>query len=362
MMIDQRRDPTLSVRGLRITLKRTGKDLVRGVSFDVQPGKVLALVGESGSGKTMIGRSILRLLPDGIATTAGDLLYRGSSILQMPPQQIRKLRGRSIGMVFQEPLVSLNPAMRIGKQMAEALRLHTDMKADEVRQRSIAMLRRIHIADPEGCLDAVPHQFSGGMRQRIMLASVMLLKPDLLIADEPTTALDTLSQLEVLQTMMELTRDAGTAVLLITHNLGLVEKYADDVVVLREGELIEAGPTATVLDKPASDYTCRLIDSVPRLAPRKDDVETTSEPILEAHRISVSFGNAASLLGRRMRKRVLNEVSLTIRKGETVAVVGGSGSSTRDRTSRSCRTAPCAVSAAPARSCSRIRFRRSIRA
>jgi peptide/nickel transport system ATP-binding protein len=327
MMIGQQKpEPTLSVHSLRIALESTSKDLVKDVSFDVQPGKVLALVGESGSGKTMIGRSILRLLPNGIATTAGDLFYRGESILRMSPERVRSLRGKNIGMVFQEPLVSLNPAMRIGEQMAEALRLHTDMSAGEIRRRSVEMLRRIRIADPEGCLEAFPHQFSGGMRQRIMLASVMLLRPDLLIADEPTTALDTLSQLEVLQTMIELTQDVGTSVLLVTHNLGLVEKYADDVVVLREGEVVEAGPTERIMTRPASDYTRRLIESVPHLAARGDSAQVAAEPILEARKISLSFEDSARPFGRRTRKRVLNEVSLTIHRGETVAVVGGSGS------------------------------------
>jgi peptide/nickel transport system ATP-binding protein len=296
------------------------------VSFDVAPGKVLALVGESGSGKTMIGRSILKLLPEGIAPTSGEIYYKDEPVSRMAAGRMRKLRGGSIGMVFQEPLVSLNPAMRIGRQMAEAMKLHTDLDDDEIRRRSIEMLRRIHITDPEECLKAFPHQFSGGMRQRIMLASVMLLKPDLLIADEPTTALDTLSQLEVLQTMVELTRDFGTSVLLITHNLGLVAKYAQDVVVLRQGKVVETGPTEMILGSPARDYTRRLIESVPTLSAAHDEAKTVGEPILEARDIHLSFDQGAGLLTQRARKLALKGVSLSVRKGEIVALVGGSGS------------------------------------
>ncbi|WP_261397862.1 dipeptide ABC transporter ATP-binding protein [Maritimibacter alkaliphilus] len=315
----------LSIRDLRIAVNR-GPELVKGVSFDVAPGKVLALVGESGSGKTMIGRSILRLLPDVIAPTAGEILYNGESLVTAPDRRMRDLRGGSIGMVFQEPLVSLNPAMKIGTQMAEGMRLHTDLGEAEIRKRSIDMLRRIRITDPEGCLEAYPHQFSGGMRQRIMLASVMLLKPGLLIADEPTTALDTLSQLEVLETMIELARDQGTSVLLITHNLGLVAKYADDVVVLRQGETVERGSTARILAAPQEDYTRRLLDSVPTLETESARGQDLGEVVLEAEKVELSFGQGRTLLTAKPRKKVLKGVSLAVRKGEIVAVVGGSGS------------------------------------
>ena len=325
-MSGQTSSSMLSVQDLCIGLTNANKELVKGVSFDVAPGRILALVGESGSGKTMIGRSILRLLPEGIAPTSGGIYFKGELITQMSTARMRQLRGGSIGMVFQEPLVSLNPAIRIGKQMAEALELHTDMTAEEIRKRSIEMLRRIQIADPEACLDAFPHQFSGGMRQRIMLASVMLLKPELLIADEPTTALDTLSQLEVIETMVELTRDFGTSVLLITHNLGLVAKYAHDVVVLREGEVVEAGTTDAILTRPTHDYTLRLVESVPSLSDTHDQPKPVGDPVIEARNISLSFHQGTSLFGERVKKSVLKDVSLTIGKGEIVAIVGGSGS------------------------------------
>jgi peptide/nickel transport system ATP-binding protein len=315
----------LSIRDLGIGLDR-GRDLVTGVSFDVRPGKVMALVGESGSGKTMIGRSVLRLLPDGISPNAGDILYNGESLIAASDNRMRDLRGGSIGMVFQEPLVSLNPAMKIGTQMAEGMRIHTDLSEAEIRHESIEMLRRIRITDPEACLESYPHRFSGGMRQRIMLASVMLLKPGLLIADEPTTALDTLSQLDVLETMIGLAQGQGTSILLITHNLGLVARYADDVIVLQDGETVEAGPAETLLKAPQKAYTRKLLDSVPTLQAGSAPVPEGGDTVLEARNVSLSFGQGFALFGARARKTVLRNVSLSVRHGEIVSVVGGSGS------------------------------------
>ena len=317
-------EPTLSIRDLDIGLT-SGMPLVRNVSFDIAPGQVMALVGESGSGKTLIGRAILRLLPEGIRQTAGRIRYQGMDLPGIGTQEMRRLRGARIGMVFQEPLVSLNPALRIGEQMAEGLRLHHRLSAAEIRERSIAMLRRIHIADPEGCLSSYPHQFSGGMRQRIMLASVMLLRPDLLIADEPTTALDTLSEREVLETMIELTREVGTSILLVTHNLGLVARYADETVVLRRGEVVERGRSAAILARPKQAYTRELVEALPQ-APAVARASPGGEAILEARDLRLSFAGGGRFGLRSVRKPVLRGVSVAIRKGETVAVVGASGS------------------------------------
>ncbi|MGK7867956.1 ATP-binding cassette domain-containing protein [Falsiroseomonas sp. E2-1-a20] len=187
---------------------------VQDVSFDLAPGEILALVGESGSGKTATARAVIGLLPPGLAMLGGSVTFDGTAL---HPGNLRPLRGPGIGMVFQEPMTSLNPALPIGVQMAEGLALHTKLRAAEITSACQAMLARVGIADPAACLRAFPHEFSGGMRQRIMLASVMLLRPKLLIADEPTTALDTLTQAEVLDLMVALTREQGSAVLLITH-------------------------------------------------------------------------------------------------------------------------------------------------
>jgi peptide/nickel transport system ATP-binding protein len=315
--------PRLSIRNLSIG--SSGSLFVRDVSFDVQPGQVLALVGESGSGKTLIGRSILRLLPENIRQRGGALQYHGRDLAELSVAEIRTLRGGRIGMVFQEPLVSLNPALTIGAQMAEGLRLHLKLQPEEIRRRCLEMLRRIEVPRPEQCLAAYPHQFSGGMRQRIMLASVMLLRPDLLIADEPTTALDTLSQRQVIETMLALTREVGTSVLLITHNLGLVAKYADKAVVLRQGEVVESGSADEVIRRPQHAYTRALVDALPR---RRTDVATVpvGEPLLVAQGLELSFRSAGRSLLRPKKIRILHGVSLTLHRGETVAVVGGSGS------------------------------------
>ncbi|MCC7275442.1 MAG: ABC transporter ATP-binding protein, partial [Alphaproteobacteria bacterium] len=221
--------PLLAVTDLTVAVR--DNVVVDQVSFALMPGEIMALVGESGSGKTMAARAVLDLLPPGVRRTGGRILFDGKDLTALPPAAMRALRGPGIGMVFQEPMVSLNPALSIGSQLAEGLELHRRLPREEVRRLCREMLARVQIADPDRCLGAYPHEFSGGMRQRIMLAAVMLLKPKLLLADEPTTALDTLTQREVLDLMVDLTRDNGTAVILITHNLGLVSRYAARAVV-----------------------------------------------------------------------------------------------------------------------------------
>jgi peptide/nickel transport system ATP-binding protein len=316
--------PLLSVQGL--TVHGPGaRPLVDGVSFDIRSGQVLALVGESGSGKTLAGRSVLRLLPPQVRQSGGTILFQGHDIGRLAPAAMRALRGRAIGMVFQEPMVSLNPAIRVGEQLCEALVLHERLGRGEARARAVEMLRRVRIADPEACLAAHPHQFSGGMRQRIMLASVMLLKPALLIADEPTTALDSLAQREVMEIMAELTRIEGTAVLLITHDLGLVARYADDVVVLEQGRRVEGGAVAQVLTAPREAYTRSLIEALPRRSDTPKPVRGAA-PLIEAGGLSVRYPGAAGWFSRRTEQLAVDGVSLAIRPGEVVAVVGGSGS------------------------------------
>jgi peptide/nickel transport system ATP-binding protein len=274
----------------------------------------------------MAARAILGLLPAGVLPTAGRVLVDGEDVLQAPPQRLRALRGATLGLVFQEPMVSLNPAMRIGAQLAEGMRLHTTLDAAEIEARCLAMLARVQIRDPKGCMAAYPHQFSGGMRQRIMLASVMLLKPKLLIADEPTTALDTLTQAEVLDLMVELAAEEGTAVLLITHNLGLVSRYAQRAVVLNKGVLVEAGEVQQVLRAPAHEYTRQLVGALPRRAPALVRVRAPV-PLIEARGLSVAYPDKALRWWRpRPARKVLDQVSLAVDAGETVAVVGGSGS------------------------------------
>jgi peptide/nickel transport system ATP-binding protein len=316
--------PILSVRDLRVGTA-TGFLAVDGISFDVAPGEVLAVVGESGSGKTATGRAIIGLLPPGLSVLSGDITFAGQPVRGDDVRLMRRLRGAEIGMVFQEPMVSLNPALTIGRQMAEGLALHRGITSAEIREASIRILARIGIADPEACLAAFPHEFSGGMRQRIMLASVMLLKPKLLIADEPTTALDTLTQAEVLALMLELTRENGTAILMITHNLGLVAKHADRAIVMKKGVIVEEGEARRLLAAPAHPYTQDLVAALPRRGAAR--VGTDSRPpVIEAQGLKVTFPGRRRFLTRGRSVEAVRGVDLMVREGEVVALVGGSGS------------------------------------
>jgi peptide/nickel transport system ATP-binding protein len=314
----------LAVESLRLAVADR-QPILDDVSFTVGRGEVLALVGESGSGKTMAARAVLRLLPAGVRQEGGRILLEGEDLSALPPARLRRVRGAQVGMIFQEPMVSLNPALTIGAQMAEGLRLHERLPAREIRARCLAMLRRVEIADPERCFAAFPHEFSGGMRQRIMIASVMLLRPKLLIADEPTTALDTLTQREVLDLMAELTRDFGTSVLLITHNLGLVARYAQRAVVLQRGRLVEAGSAAQILANPREAYTRQLIEALPRRGAARGAARA-GDPLIAAEALAVRYPGRRRLFGTRPGLIALDGVSIEVRTGETVAVVGGSGS------------------------------------
>ena len=315
--------PTVAVEGL--SLQAGDLSILRNLSFTVAPGEFLAIVGESGSGKTMAARALIRLLPQGVRQTAGRIFLEGREITALSNARFAPFRGPGLGMVFQEPMASLNPAMTIGAQMAEGLVRHFGLTAEEIRARCLEMVRRIGIAEPERCLKAYPHEFSGGMRQRIMLASVMLLRPKLLIADEPTTALDTLTQREVLDLMTELARDGGAAVLLITHNLGLVGRYAQRALVLEKGDLVEQGEARAILTSPREPYTRRLVEALPRRSTRPP-VPTDGAPLIAVRDLVVTHRSAASLFRARREMRAVDGVDLEIFPREAVAVVGGSGS------------------------------------
>ncbi|RWN63342.1 MAG: ABC transporter ATP-binding protein [Mesorhizobium sp.] len=317
----------LSVRNLSISVGPSGKRIVDGMNFDLAPSDMLALVGESGSGKTMAARSIVSLLPAPLVTTPDSSIhFEGQELTGLAAKALRRIRGARIGMVFQEPMVSLNPAVTIGEQMAEGLRLHSAMSRAEIKDRSLAMLERIQIKDPGKCLAAYPHEFSGGMRQRIMLASVMLLKPRLLIADEPTTALDTLVQRDVLDLMVELTRENGTAVLLISHDLGMVSHYVNNVTVMCEGKAVEQGSSTQVLHAPQHDYTKRLVDALPKRSAGGSRKTVDGPPLVEISKVVIDYPGRPRLFGRAQPKRAVDGVDLTIRRGETLALVGASGS------------------------------------
>jgi oligopeptide/dipeptide ABC transporter ATP-binding protein len=258
----------LEVRGLH-TEFRTGAGLVRavdGVSYTVEPGETVAIVGESGSGKSVSALSILRLIPDPPGRiTAGEILFDGRDLRKLSEAEMREIRGRDIGMVFQEPMTSLNPVLTIGRQITETLEQHQGADRATADKRAVELLEMVGIADPKRRLRQYPHQLSGGMRQRVMIAVALACSPKLIIADEPTTALDVTIQAQILELMKSLTKKLGVAQIIITHNLGVVARYAARVNVMYAGRIVEAGSAEAIYHHPRHPYTMALLKSVPRL-------------------------------------------------------------------------------------------------
>jgi peptide/nickel transport system ATP-binding protein len=312
----------------RLHLTFAGRDgeraVLNGVSLSVSPGEIVAVVGESGSGKTLLARSILRLWPNGARCTGGSIRLRDTDLLTLSDAQMRRVRGAQIGMVFQEPMMSLNPALKIGFQLAEGLRLHTLLPPEQIRARLLETLASIGFADAASCFERYPHEFSGGMRQRLMLASVLSLRPQLLIADEPTTALDAVIARQVLDTMVSASRELGTAVLLVSHDLSAVCRYASRVIVMRAGRVIESGRTEDVLLAPRDPYTRALLEALPKRHARA--ALPQSETVAELRAVRVGYRRRARLGWRSHETEVLRGINLTVRKGETLAIVGESGS------------------------------------
>ena len=269
-------EPVLSVRGLRthfITRERTVK-AVDGVTYDLHPGKTLAVVGESGSGKSVHALSILRLLPEPPAkVVGGEILFRGRDLLKMGAEEMRAIRGNRIAMIFQEPMTSLNPVLRVGEQIAEAVVLHQGVSQEKAWAKAVDLLKKVGIPHPEERVNDFPHQFSGGMRQRAMIAIALSCEPDVLIADEPTTALDVTIQAQILELMKDLQREYHMAIILITHNIGVVAEMADDVVVMYAGRPVEHSPVGELFNSPKHPYTKGLLGSVPSIYVRKERLE-----------------------------------------------------------------------------------------
>ena len=239
---------------------------VDGVSWDVQAGETVALVGESGCGKSVSALSVMRLVDEAAGhIESGEILYKGRNLLTLTEEQMRSVRGREIAMIFQEPMTSLNPVLSIGRQLTEGLEIHMKMKPPEARSRALELLAMVGIPDPERRLDQYPHHFSGGMRQRMMIAMALACNPSLILADEPTTALDVTIQAQILELLRDLARRLGVAMLIITHNLGVVARYADRVNVMYAGRIIERATAAELYARPRHPYTLGLLRSVPRL-------------------------------------------------------------------------------------------------
>ena len=267
----------LSVSNLRIVFGSEGLELpaVDDVGFDVAEGEVLGIVGESGSGKSVTALSIMGLLPKPPArVTAGSIKFQGEELLGLGEREMRRVRGPGIGMIFQEPMTSLNPVFPIGDQLMETVRVHEHVGKAAQRERAIAMLAKVGIAEPERRLRDYPHQLSGGMRQRVMIAMALACNPKLLIADEPTTALDVTIQQQILELLLDLREELGMAIIIITHNMGVVAEMADRVIVMYAGRIVERAPVAELFERPAHPYTRGLLESIPTLVDERDRLKT----------------------------------------------------------------------------------------
>ena len=269
--------PLLSVEDLRVSIpsRRGEVKAVDGISFTVQPGEVVGIVGESGSGKSMLALSILQLIPQPGRIASGRIALDGRDLVGLSERQMRHVRGNDIGMIFQDPSASLNPVLRIGRQVAETIEAHHAVSAAQSRSRSIDMLRGVRIPDPEIRARDFPHQYSGGMRQRVMIAIGMANQPKLLIADEPTTALDVTVQAQIMGLLGTMNKQTGTAIILISHNIALVSRFCTRVLVMYAGRIVEAGPTAHVFAEPRHPYTRALLNAVPRIDKKLDEGLTT---------------------------------------------------------------------------------------
>ncbi|OJV08062.1 MAG: peptide ABC transporter ATP-binding protein [Bosea sp. 67-29] len=317
--------PLLDVADLTLKLGASGRTLVNAVSFQVFPGEIVGIVGESGSGKTLAARAVMGFIPPAVRLTGGTIRFEGQDVMAMSGKDLRAMRGSRVGMVFQEPMTSLNPSMLIGRQLDEGLELHRKLDSGQRKALVLDMLRRVGIRDPEGALESYPHQFSGGMRQRIMLASVMLLKPALLLADEPTTALDAVVQRDVMELMVELTQANDTAVLLISHDLGMVARYCSRIVVMCQGDVVEQGTAEDILARPQHPYTRKLLAAMPQRLPARFLPEGGT-PIVAVRDLVVDYPGRQGFFRKSAPKRALHGVSIDVKPGEVVAVVGGSGS------------------------------------
>ena len=259
--------PVLEVRGLRVEfpMRRGTLVAVDGISFSIAPGEVLGVVGESGAGKSLTGTAIIGLLEPPGRIAAGEIRLDGERIDHLPHEALRRIRGRRIGAIFQDPLTSLNPLYTVGEQLVETIRTHLDLGPAEARARALALLREVGIPAPEARIDHYPHQFSGGMRQRVVIALAICAEPRLIVADEPTTALDVSIQAQIIQLLRRLARDHGTAVMLITHDMGVIAETADRVAVMYAGRIAEIGPVREVIRAARHPYTAGLMGSIPKL-------------------------------------------------------------------------------------------------
>ena len=318
----------LSVRDLSVEFHQ-GSDsqtAVDHISFDIKRGETVALVGESGSGKSVSALSVLRLLPYPAAShPSGQILFKGQDLLSAPEPEIREVRGNDITMIFQEPMTSLNPLQTVEKQISEILHLHQQIRPDEARRQVLDLLDQVGIHEPRKRLASYPHQLSGGQRQRVMIAMALANRPELLIADEPTTALDVTVQAQILELLRELKNEHGMAMLFITHDLGIVRKFADRVCVMTNGKIVETGPTAEIFANPQHAYTKHLLAAEPKGEPPRR--KPSAPDVMQASDIKVWFPVKQGFLRRTVdHVKAVDGLSLSLKSGQTLGVVGESGS------------------------------------
>ncbi|QCL95119.1 ABC transporter ATP-binding protein [Agrobacterium tumefaciens] len=327
-MTETKTQPLLSVRDLSVAFHQGGATsiAVDHVSFDLMPGEVVALVGESGSGKSVTANSILKLLPYPAAShPSGKILFDGKDMLTLPERALRAVRGNDVTMIFQEPMTSLNPLHTIERQIGEILELHQAITGSEARARTLELLLQVGIREPEKRLKAYPHELSGGQRQRVMIAMALANRPKLLIADEPTTALDVTVQAQILELLGDLKRQHGMSMLFITHDLGIVRKFADRVCVMTKGKIVETGTVEQVFTDPQHAYTRHLLAAEPKGEPPHSDA--TKPVVMQGDDIKVWFPIKAGLMRRVVdHVKAVDGIDITLRAGQTVGVVGESGS------------------------------------
>ncbi|MDA0962154.1 MAG: ATP-binding cassette domain-containing protein, partial [Proteobacteria bacterium] len=316
----------LDVRDLNVSFRQDGRETqaVRGVSFSLNRGETVALVGESGSGKSVTALSTVSLLPDSARVT-GSVRYDGAEMVGADERRLRQGRGNDISFIFQEPMTSLNPLHTIEKQLAESLALHQGLVGEAARARILELMDKVGIRDAESRLGAYPHQLSGGQRQRVMIAMALANKPDILIADEPTTALDVTIQAQILDLLADLKKTEGMGMLFITHDLGIVRRIADRVCVMKGGEIVEAGPTAEIFANPQHPYTQTLLAAEPKGAP--DPAPEGGDEVVSTSNLKVWFPIQRGFMRKTVgHVKAVNDTTISVRVGETLGIVGESGS------------------------------------
>ncbi|SHM66701.1 ABC transporter ATP-binding protein [Roseibium suaedae] len=320
--------PVLSIENLTVGLtgNPAAKPVLNGISFQIRAGETLCLVGESGSGKSVTSLAAMGLLPkSALEVTGGRILLQDRNLLDLSSRQMRDMRARHLSMVFQEPMTALNPVMRVGQQIEEVINTHTRLSQKDRQKKVLDIMEQVHLPDVERIYRSYPHQLSGGQRQRIMIAMALILEPQLLIADEPTTALDVTTQRQILSLISELQAKHGTAVLFITHDMGVVAEIADTVQVMKHGELVEQAPVETLLRHPQMDYTRKLLQAVPSLTPRPARETAAAASALTVQGLRKVYG-ASGWLVNREPTNAARDVSFEIPRGRTLGIVGESGS------------------------------------